>query len=175
MRCPRCGAALAPWGYGRRRQVRGAHGARLSVRPRRARCSKCATTHVLLADSLWPRRADTAEVIGTALELSALGMGHRKIAARLGRAEGTVRGWIRRFARRAKAIHRFFSLVVAVRTGVPAHWDTGNSPDLDAVLAVVAAYLAAVRQGGAAGASSWWRFAGRVTGGRLLACAASKS
>lgn len=33
--------------------------------------------------------------IGAGLEIAALGMGHRRIAAHLGLAEGTVRGWLR--------------------------------------------------------------------------------
>lgn len=68
---------------------------RLFLRPRRTRCSGCGITHVLLAEELWPRRADAAVVIGAGLEIAALGMGHRRIAAHLGLAEGTVRGWLR--------------------------------------------------------------------------------
>lgn len=92
--CPACGAVLAPWGHGRPREIRGDLGARLSVRPRRSRCTGCQVTHVLLPEMLWPRRSDAAEVIGAGLEIAALGMGHRQVAARLGLANGTVRGWM---------------------------------------------------------------------------------
>ena len=51
-----------------------------------------------------PRRRDSAEVIGAALLDNARGMGHRRIAARLGRPPGTVRGWLRTFARRAEQV-----------------------------------------------------------------------
>ncbi|MGW0424711.1 DUF6431 domain-containing protein [Streptomyces sp. NPDC003015] len=73
--CPSCGAPLAPWGHGRPREVRGDLGARWFVRPRRSRCTGCGTTHVLLPETLWPRRMDAAEVIGAGLEIAALGMG----------------------------------------------------------------------------------------------------
>ncbi|MGA6160609.1 DUF6431 domain-containing protein [Stenotrophomonas sp. NPDC087984] len=95
--CPVCGGVLAPWGYGRPREVRGDLGARWFVRPRRSRCTGCQVTHLLLPEALWPRRMDAAEVIGAGLEIAALGMGHRQVAAHLSRAEDTVRGWIRRF------------------------------------------------------------------------------
>ena len=70
--------------------------ATVTVRPRRVRCRDCATTHVLLPSALQPRRADITEVIGTALAHKANGLGFRRIAARMGRAESTVRRWLRR-------------------------------------------------------------------------------
>ena len=68
----------------------------MTVRPRRVRCRDCAATHILLPTALQPRRADTTEVIGTALAHKANGLGFRRIAARMGRAESTVRRWLRR-------------------------------------------------------------------------------
>jgi hypothetical protein len=44
---------------------------------------------------------DLVEAIGAALLASAAGLGHRRIAAALGRPATTVRGWLRRFGRRA--------------------------------------------------------------------------
>lgn len=96
MCCPRCGGALAKWGYARERTVRAPGVATVTVRPRRVRCRDCATTHILLPTALQPRRADTTEVIGTALAYKANGLGFRRIAARMGRAESTVRRWLRR-------------------------------------------------------------------------------
>ena len=96
MCCPRCGGALAKWGYARERTVRAPGVATVTVRPRRVRCRDCATTHILLPTALQPRRADTTEVIGTALAHKANGLGFRRIAARMGRAESTVRRWLRR-------------------------------------------------------------------------------
>ena len=96
MCCPRCGGALAKWGYARERTVRAPGVATVTVRPRRVRCRDCATTHILLPTALQPPRADTTEVIGTALAHKANGLGFRRIAARMGRAELTVRRWLRR-------------------------------------------------------------------------------
>jgi hypothetical protein len=97
---PVCDGPLARWGFARERQVRTLDGVR-SITPRRACCRPCATTHVLLPAWAVPRRRDSAEVIGTALLAHANGLGHRRIAVRLGRPPGTVRGWLRRFAARA--------------------------------------------------------------------------
>ena len=85
-----CGGLLRRWGYGRRRHVRGLNADPIEVRPRRVRCGGCGTTQVLLPAALQPRRADTTEVVGTA------GLGHRRIAAALGRSPSTVRRWLRR-------------------------------------------------------------------------------
>lgn len=101
--CPDCDAPLARWGFTTERAVRTRHGVR-RLRPRRARCGPCETTHVLLPGWVVPRRRDCADVIGDALLANAQGEGHRRIATRLGRPPGTVRGWLRAFSRRADAI-----------------------------------------------------------------------
>jgi len=101
--CPGCDRPLARWGFAREREVRTLDGAR-SLRPRRAYCDACKRTHVLLPAWSVPRRRDGAEVIGAALLAKAQGDGHRRIAARLGRPPGTVRGWLRAFARRAETV-----------------------------------------------------------------------
>ncbi|MCW1100096.1 hypothetical protein OJ963_40625 [Streptomyces sp. RS2] len=61
------------------------------------------------------RRADMAEVIGSALAAKAARA--RVIAERLGRPVETGRGWPRRFASRAEEIRRYFT-VVLVGAGV---------------------------------------------------------
>jgi DNA-directed RNA polymerase specialized sigma24 family protein len=61
-------------------------------------------THVVLPAASVPRRADAAEVIGSALLAKAAGRGHRTIAAELGVPAGTVRGWLRRATARAGSI-----------------------------------------------------------------------
>ncbi|MFD7054859.1 DUF6431 domain-containing protein [Streptomyces mirabilis] len=119
LNCPSCSAVLTPWGHGRSREVRGDLGARLFVRPRRSRCSGCGITHVLLPETIWPRRADAAEVIGAGLEIAALGMGHRQVAAHLGRAEDTVRGWIRRFKGRSEDVRRYFTVALVALADDP--------------------------------------------------------
>jgi len=101
--CPGCEAPLVRWGFARERQVRMLDGTR-SIRPRRARCGPCDTTHVLLPAWAVPRRRDGAVVIGEALVYKGLGLGRRRIAAGLGRPPATVRGWLRAFARRAELV-----------------------------------------------------------------------
>jgi hypothetical protein len=96
LRCPGCPGALRPHGYGRIRRVRSLGEAPVTERPRRARCPECAATHMLLPAALVLRRADTAQVIGTALASQARGDGPRRIAAQLGRPVSTVRRWLRR-------------------------------------------------------------------------------
>ena len=101
--CPACDGPLRRWGFARVRQVRTLTGFR-PITPRRAYCRHCETTHVLLPAWAVPRRRDSAEVIGQALLEHARGLGHRRIAARLERPPGTVRGWLRTFARRAEQV-----------------------------------------------------------------------
>ena len=98
MRCTHrgCGGTLARWGYGHRRRVRGLGADAINERPRRVRCRGCRATQILLPAALQPRRADSTEVIGTALARKAAGLGHRRIAAELGRSPSTVRRWLRR-------------------------------------------------------------------------------
>ena len=93
--CPACGHMLAPWGYARRRSVRG-HDGITQLRPRRARCRGCRTTHVMLPASCLPRRAVTVQFVGEALLAKVKGASHRRIAADLDLPADTVRGWIRR-------------------------------------------------------------------------------
>jgi hypothetical protein len=96
--CPRpgCAGTLTRWGHGRRRRVRSLGAQTLDVRPRRARCTCCERTQILLPASVQPRLADTTEVIGAALASKAAGHGHRRIAAQLHRSASTVRRWMRR-------------------------------------------------------------------------------
>jgi hypothetical protein len=160
-----CGGGLVPWGYARARRVRGVG----EIRPRRARCAACSVTHVLLAVSCLLRRADGVDVIGRALRAKAAGIGHRPIAARLGRPVSTVRGWLRAFARNAEVVH-------AVVIGLLVQLDPllGPMPSHGSVLADVvevigACAAAARRRFGVVGAVSPWQVAAAVTSGRLLA------
>jgi hypothetical protein len=126
-------------------------------------------SHVLLPVFALLRRADLVEVIGSALVLKASGVGARAIAAGLGRAVDTVRGWLRRFAGRAEVVRAVFTLVL-VDTGVepvlPVPAATGFA---DAVSAVVGAWVAACSRWPRVGEVSPWRLACAATGGRLLA------
>ena len=162
--CPSCGGVLGPWAYASRRIVRGLDG-ETRVCPRRSRCRSCGATHVLLPDSCLLRRRDSVEVIGSALVEHATGVGHRPIAARLGRPVSTVRGWLRRFTRSAVEVAGFFvrwALVLTPASDPPA---PTKSVVADAVEAVGLAARAAIRRFGPAGP---WHLAARLTAGGLL-------
>lgn len=162
LKCPGCGGVLTGWGHAREREVRGLAG---RLRPRRARCSGCSGTHVLLPVSVLARRADCVAVIGVALVARAGGLGYRPIAAALGVAESTVRGWLRRFTARAQEWRdRFTVLLVALDPDPPAVLARGSEVG-DAVEVIGLAAGAAVRR---FGPRPPWQFAAAVSGGLLL-------
>src|SRR5690606_32790929 len=109
------------------------------------------------------------EVIGWALAAKAAGVGARAIAAGLGRAVDTVRGWLRRFAARAEAVRVVFTRLLvdtAPDPVMPAGLVTGFA---DAVAAIVGATAAISARWPALGAVSVWSAASSASGGRLLA------
>lgn len=166
--CPSCGGVLGRWGNAVTRPVRPLAGACELVRPRRSRCRACRATHVLLPAQLLCRRADAGAVIGRALEESAAGAGHRKIAGLMGRPVSTVRGWLRALARNAGRVReRFTSLAASLVTDPPLPAPAGSLP-ADAVAAVAAAAAAAAMLPGV-GAVARWELASAVTCGLLLA------
>ncbi|WP_331721336.1 DUF6431 domain-containing protein [Streptomyces sp. NBC_00212] len=99
--CPACDASLRPWGYARERTIRLPEGGLRRLRPRRARCPSCRTTHVLLPPYCLLRRVDSVHTIAAALLDQVAGHGHRRIAERRHRPATTVRGWLRRARARA--------------------------------------------------------------------------
>jgi len=93
-----CSGRLAPWGWACVRWVFlgvEERGVATSVRPRRARCSKCGVSQVLLDRRMLSRRRDGVAVIQVALELTVSGLGVGKVAWEVGRPFSTVRGWVR--------------------------------------------------------------------------------
>src|SRR5262249_26356452 len=102
--CPACNGVLRPWGTARPRLVRLGAGTQRAVQPRRARCSACGATHVLLPDWMLLRRAYAAPVIWSALTSHARGVGYRRIAVRLRVPETTVRDWLRAFRRTERGV-----------------------------------------------------------------------
>jgi hypothetical protein len=163
--CPGCGGRLARWGYARSREVRLLDGVR-SVRPRRACCQGCGSTHVLCPSWLVPRRRDGAEVIGEALALAVRGEGHRRIARRLERPPGTVRGWLRAARARAQSLRACatrwtVSLDRELVAVTPAGSELG-----DAVEAIMLAVRARVLRFGHEHTGPWER-AVWLTGGLL--------
>jgi hypothetical protein len=146
------------------------------LRPRRSRCTGCGATHVLLPVLVLARRADTAAVIGAGLAAKAAGLGHRRIAARLGRPAETVRGWLRRFGARVEQVRVVFTGWCRALSPDPVLPDPAGSAWADALAAITAAAQAlAIRfhtatAGTAAdvGATPVWEVAVSVSGGRLL-------
>ena len=136
--CPGCVGALTGWGWARARTVRGP-GSPVRIVPRRSRCTGCRMTHVLLPVLVLVRRADTAAVIGAALAAKAVGLGHRRIAARLDRAPATVRGWLRRFAARVEAVRAVFTWWCRALAPDPVLPGPAGSAWADAIAAVTAA------------------------------------
>ena len=160
--CPVCPGVLTPWGWARRREVRGVG----TLQPRRARCSLCLVTHVLLPVTVLLRRADAAAVIWTALVARAAGHGHRTIAALVGTPTSTARGWLRRMSTRLEPVRVHFT-VVTRRAGVDqAVPDAAGDAWRDVVAAVAAAWLAITSRFGSAG------LVGTVTAAQV-ACASS--
>lgn len=171
--CPHCAAPLRPWSWAQMRRVRGRDGTSRSVRPRRARCSSCRTSQVLLPAWCQPRLADATEVVGAALVAKAAGRGYRAIAAELGRPPATVRRWLRR-ARdpshlawlRRLGVEYACHLDTEVLTGGLQPQPTGLGDALEALAAAVHAWRR--RWGRHADGSA---LIGAFTGGRLLAAA----
>jgi hypothetical protein len=164
--CPSCREALGPWGHARERVLRCRGGGRW-LRPRRARCRGCLGSHVLLPEPAFSRRQDEVSVIGEAIEAKVVaGGGFRRIAARLGAYPETVRGWLRRFARRAGLIRAHFTrwaVALGPELGVMLPAGGGIADALEAI--AVAARVWVLRFGPAAP----WQIASRLSGGMLLA------
>jgi hypothetical protein len=163
--CPDCEGVLGPWGWARRRVLR-RRAAQQWVRPRRSRCRSCLVTHVLLPVMALLRRRDEVDVIGEALAAKQSGVGHRRIASRLGVPETTVRGWLRRFAAKAMFLAAQFTAVAHVLDRDLGRVEPRGSPDADALEAIGVAAAAARRR---FGSSRLWWFVSGASAGRLLA------
>ncbi|MFD7877098.1 helix-turn-helix domain-containing protein [Streptomyces sp. NPDC059766] len=125
---------------------------------------------MLLPQMMWPRRMGAAEAIGAGLEIAALGMGYRQVAAHLGLAEDTVRGWIRRFRRRSEDVRRCFTVALVALADDPVIPEPATSPLADAVSVVTAAHRLAATKWPEMHTVSRWSFARRV-----LTCTPSAS
>lgn len=167
--CPSCPGTLRPWGWARPRAVHGLSGV---LRPRRARCRACRSTHVLLPVTVLLRRAYAAEVIGAALLARSGGSGHRPIGARLGVPAATVRGWLRVIAARLEPV-RLHLVAVARRAGVdqpvPAALGSPWRDLLAALGAATAAVTGRFGRSGVLGPVTGWQVAAACSAGRLLA------
>ena len=163
--CPGCGGELRPWGHARWRTLRD-HGRPVRLRPRRSRCRSCLVTHVLLPVLALLRRLDLAAVIVEALVARHLeGRSRVEVARLAGAPWDTVRGWLRRFERRAGEIR-------AELAALAHRWDADLGPieprateALDALEAMGLATAAAVRR---FGPTPLWALVAGASGGRLL-------
>jgi hypothetical protein len=164
--CPGCAGVLAGWGRARARTVRGTDGPVRMV-PRRSRCTGCRATHVLLPVLMLARRADTAVVIGAALAAKTAGVGHRLIAASVGRPPATVRGWLRRFSGRVEAVRAVFTRWCRALDPDPVLPGPAGSAWADAIAAVTAA-AAALTARFEVGVVPVWQVATAISAGRLL-------
>lgn len=146
--CPSCRVGrLRPWAHARARVVALVDGRRVRLRPRRARCGSCRRTQVLLPAWCAPRRAHGVEVIGAALVGRAAGRSHRAVAADLGVAADTVRGWVRRAVAGAERLRGHAMRHLADLD--PQAWvDPADSALADALVALAAAVDAARRRFG---------------------------
>lgn len=172
--CPGCGGRLRPWGWARPRVIReglGTDWAGRKLRPRRSRCDACKGTHVLLEVRLAARRADAADVIAAAIEaLTALGWGHRRIAAECGRPASTVRGWLRAFRASAAVIGDWFTgLLVRDAPDAVVLWPKPAGTVQGAALSVLMAYAEGLARRFAATVTVTWTQVGiATTNGRLF-------
>ncbi|MFE0418361.1 MULTISPECIES: hypothetical protein [Streptomyces] len=167
MECPDCGGVLGPWGWARHRVLRDAKGL-VRLRPRRARCAGCGGSHVLLPVFVLVRRVDLADVIGAALIAKAAGSGSRSIAVRLGRPVDTVRGWLRRFERRAEDVRVYFTVLLVDTGPDPIPPAMAATPFAAAVSAVIGAWHAVCSRWPDIGEVSPWQTAVAISQGRLL-------
>ncbi|MGH3755961.1 MAG: hypothetical protein ACRDRP_25430 [Pseudonocardiaceae bacterium] len=167
--CPDCPGVLRRWGWAR---PRGVHGRAGVLHPRRARCSVCLVTHVLLPVTVLLRRAYAVEVIGAALVARAGGPGHWVIGAALGVPVATARGWLRVMSGRLGVV-RTWLLQVAHRAGVDVAVPRAQGSAWRGVLAALGAASTAVigRFGvfGVLGPVTAWQVAAACSAGRLLA------
>ena len=164
--CPVCSGPLSRWGS--RARARSARAMECGRCGHGERCAPSATPRTCCArrGSL-PRRRDSAEVIGEALRLALDGDGHRRIASKLDRPPGTVRGWLRAARRRAGelracATRQLVALDVQVGAVTPAGSELG-----DAVEAMMLAVRAFRLRFGAVDQAGVWERAVWLTGGLL--------
>jgi len=149
--CPRCGGRLRAWAWARTRRVRVLHADTMIVRPRRARCTACLRTQVLLPGACLPPRADATEVVGTALLAKASGRGHRRIALELGCSPSTVRRWLRavRGPRAGRLWHLVIPLLVQLDPDaierLQRGWDRRPTDELGQALDTLGATVHALR------------------------------
>jgi hypothetical protein len=87
----------------------------------------------------------------------------------VGRAESTVRGWLRRFGERAEAVRVFFTVLLAAASPDPVMPAGTAGGAAAAVAAVAGAAVAVAQRWPLVGQVPVWTAASAATGGLLLA------
>jgi len=166
---PGCGGVLAPWWYGVERPLVMAGGAAGRVRPRRAICKSCGGTRVLLPDTMLRRRQYAVEVIGTALLHAAAGMPWTRVAVLAGVPFETVRGWLRRFTRRADLVRAWLLGLLDALVDDPALPPGVAGPAAGALGVLAALHRQMPARWPLVATLSPWQLAARLSRGGLLA------
>lgn len=164
--CAGCDGPLGPWGWASLRWIRTLHGM-IRLRPRRARCRCCQSTHVLLPSSVLVRRLNAVEVIRAALAAKAQGRGRRTIFAQLGVALSTVRNWLRRAEANAEQIRKRATSWAVQLSADPRAFQPQGCQFADAFHALTIAARACAVQLGSPACS--WHLLASLTNGQLLA------
>ena len=163
LRCAECRVGvLGKWGFARRRVLRDGQ----ELRPRRAMCGACSTTHVLLPDICLVRRRDSVAAIGAAL--GALVVDRQSVedvAVLRGVPVETLRGWLRRLRRKAAAICAHFGRWLAALAPGRPPLEAAASSSAGALEAIGAAARAAALS---LAARPPWSWASRLSAGTLL-------
>jgi len=123
---------------------------------------------VLLPDTMLRRRAYGSEVIGAALVAAARGVPWTRIAAQIGVPFETVRGWLRRFARRADLVRAWLLGLLDALADDP-RLPSGQEGPLAGALSVLGELHAQMPSRWPLVASlSPWQLAARLSRGGLL-------
>jgi len=170
--CPDCGEPLRPRGFaGPLKKLRGGPACgdvRPGPRPR-GQCGRCGRSHVLQPARVAAHRSDALPVLVRALLAHVLeGLGARRIAALLGRAERTVRGWLAQARAFARAHLQAFTVMLSALGGQDLAPRIGEQDPVTELVRVLRALAcAAARRWGDKGLPEWERI-NLICRGRFL-------
>lgn len=162
-----CDGRLGPWGHARPRRLRVGGGRYETHTPRRVRCRVCGRSHVVVSTCSYPRRPDSVETVAAALLGAVDGLGHRRIAERVGLPATTVRGWLRRARVNCEAVRADATVATCRLDPMAGAFEPTGSVLGDMVDAVGRAVSAWVLRFGPVPAP--WRLAVALTGAAILA------
>jgi len=163
--CPGCRRQLTGWG-GYWRWVRAERVPEQRIWIRRGRCRHCRRTHALLPSFLFVCRLDVAQVIGTALDRVAAGIGARTIAQQLALPHTTVRDWWRRVRTKAPTLLASMLMLATSLDPAPVALSADGAP---AVLEALWCAWRRTQQRLAGRTPDQWAFWSLVSGGLALA------